>query len=1187
MYLKRMELQGFKSFSSKTKIDFEPGISCIVGPNGSGKSNIADALRWVLGEQNARSIRGGKLEDVIFSGTDKRRSLSLAEVSIILDNSDGHLSLPTSEVSVTRRAIRGGGSEYAINDKPCRLKDIHDLFVDTGVSVDGLSIINQGRINELINARPDERRALVEEAAGIIKYRDRKREAVRRLAETERHLETIGAVIGELADRIGPLSEQSAVARQYVALKEAADKLEIGISVRVLTDAEDKIADIDGKLSESRRLLVEEESKRLALAAEVEQLQLSINQMDEAVTAASENYYELQTGREKAEGELALARSARQNTDANIRRLTGELASLERAIAAKKEEIDDLSAHVARTEAEIAEEEDIILNGQGGEEDIRARADVIADKLGALRKELNEATAEETSLAGRITFKQQLADRNRQERAACALKQQELADEEDTSGKIAGELQERKEKLDAEAQEQSGSAAAQEEELRSLNRKLEEAAGREADLRYRASSAKTRVTMLEEMAAEYEGFFPGVKGLMTAKRKGQAPAGIIGVVSELLDVPEKYRVAVESYLGANIQNVVTEDASSAKAAVAYLKKNNLGRATFLPLDILKVRPAADSSAVDALSGVHGLASELVECERKVRPAVDFLLNNVFISADMDAAMAAAKALKYRNSVVTLDGDMVNPGASISGGSRNKKGPDLLGKKSKLTAARKELAAAEAELAEFQQTTDELRARIHQCSERSVASREKLQDISARASEVTQELSRLRFVAEQREKQRAELTSREQTMLADETAIADELAELTTAHEKAAAAVQTKETEAEQLSAELSMLQEKISGQQDQLTERKVSLASSKQKLRGQRISLERLNDDLNNLNWEAEEKDADSKTAAAEAAELDERIAAQEEALLSLTHTLRDAGAKLDEMKHGQASETGRLLELEKQEKEVAKLRETHQNEVHQLELRKERWLADFDNESEKLSERFQLDLAAARETIGDELGSRTAMTNALNQLRREINALGEVNVSAIAEYEEVSQRYDFLTAQREDMREARAKLDTVIAEMDRIMSSRFRDAYGKLSEAFDKSFNRIFDGGHASLYLSEPDDILETGVEIQVSPPGKKVANYNLLSGGEKSLVGIALMFAMLAVRPTPFCVMDEVDAALDEANINRFTAFLQDKAVSSQFIMITHRQSTMECADALWGVTMEEEGVSTVLSVKLDQVS
>lgn len=1187
MYLKRMELIGFKSFASKTKIDFESGISCIVGPNGSGKSNVADALRWVLGEQNTRNIRGGKLEDVIFSGTGKRRPLSMAEVTIILDNSDGRLNLPTSEVSITRRAIRGGGSDYLINNKVCRLKDVHDLFVDTGVSVDGLSIINQGRINELINARPDERRALVEEAAGIIKYRDRKREAVRRLAETERHLETIGAIVAELYDRLEPLKVQAQKAEKYLELKEEADRLEIGLSVKVLTEIKDKISHLDDTLAESKRRLLEEDVKRLTLSAETEQLRLTINELDETVSRASQQFYQLQSAREKAEGELALGRSAKENADANIQRLQTELAGLEQALCSKQEEIQQLSAHIERTRSEISRDEENILSGQGGEEDIRSQSGLLSDKLSQLQKDLNDITADSAAAVGQLDFTEQLLAKNREELVAVEAQQLQIADDIREADARSTSLHKRQDELKELIRRQTAAVNEQELELRKLNKELEDTAACEADKRYQVSSAKTRVTMLEDMAADYEGFFPGVRGLMSADRRSKAPEGIIGVISELMDVPEKYRAAIETYLGANLQNVVTANTESAKACVAYLKKNELGRATFLPLDALKVRPAADISSVSGMKGVAGLAIDLVDCQPDIRPAVDFLLNNLLIADKMDDAVRAARSLKYRVSVATLDGDIVHPGASISGGSRNKKTPDLLGKKSRLQEAKKALAESEKELSVFEEKTASLRKQVGKSYDMSDELQTQLQRLSRESFDVEQELARLTFTSNESKKQSADLAIRKEALNKQSLQLEADLAELQSDCSRNYEAKKQIEDSICAVSEDLAELQRQISGHQDELTERKMNLASSRQKLRGQTLTLERLNDEHNNLSWEAEEKSADLESAAGIAAECTEKINAAEQTLQSLAVQLHDSGAELEKMRHGLSAETDRLRELEKQERECFRQKESFQAEVHQLELKREHWLADYDNEAAKLAEKFDLTLDAAVIRAGEISLSRGSMNNRLSQLRREISSLGEVNTAAINEYDEVSERYDFLSGQRDDMINARAKLDKVISEMDSIMSRRFRDAYTRLSKAFDESFTRLFGGGSAGLYLSSPDDILDTGVEIRVDPPGKKVANYNLLSGGEKSLVGIALLFAMLKVRPTPFCVMDEVDAALDEANIGRFTDFLQEEANNSQFVMITHRQRTMEAASSMWGVTMEEEGVSMVLSVKMDQYS
>ena len=1184
MYLKRIELTGFKSFTTKTRISFEPGVSCIVGPNGSGKSNIADAVRWVMGENSARNIRGDKMEDVIFSGSNSRRPLGMAEVSIILDNSDNYLPLAFSEVSVTRRAIRNGASEYFINEAPCRLKDIRELFMDTGVGVDGLSLINQGRINELIAARPEERRCLVEEAAGIVKYRDRKREAARRLSETERHLERVGDIIYELSGRVEPLRQQSEKAKQYLSCKEEADRLEIGISVKVLSEADEKISAIDQQLQSQEESMLAEDSQRMALAAEMEQLHLALSAMDEAVAADNDAFHQLQTRRERAEGERKLALSQRENNESMRERLTRELRQSEEMLALRKKDAEDLAAHVSRTEAELTEQQNFVQSGAGGGEELQERAATLGEQWNELNRRAADLAAKKSAAEANQTFKQELITRSQES----LRKLQEEAEEIEQQRADASRELRRLDDLCAEiAQESKGAAQASNEneaKMRALSEETQNLAADEAECRFRCHSLETRVSMLTEMAASYEGFFPGVKGLMAAKKQGKAPQGVIGIMAELMEVPAAYQAAVETYLGANIQNIVTEDADAAKAAVDYLKTQRLGRATFLPLDILKVRAAEDFSRVLSRPGVCGRASELVQIEARLRPALDFLLNHVLIVETMDVALAVAKELRYRFSIVTMDGDMVNPGASISGGSKNSKNGSLLSQKYKLDEARQDLETAQKELAIHSEKLAQNRKRAAKATLAQEQLREALRELSRRLQEAEREKEQYRYRGDTLEERAAAIVKERRHAQDELAAQEEEYAEAEREADGLATEEKMLQSKIDGLQVDLAAVEEEVAVSREAMTKKRVALAATEQKLRGQRISLENLHEAINDLTWEAEEKAADLADAEKEGAACREVITTQEALLREMGLKIHDAEEKLEHARHGMAAESARLMELEKAEKELSHKREKRQDEMHQLQLRRERWQADFENEALKLAEKFALDLPQAKAKIG-EMPARTVMITQLNQLKREIAALGNVNLDAIAEYQEVSERYTFLTTQREDLLAAKAKLNTVIKEMDAIMISRFRDAFTRLSQAFDASFHRLFAGGRAALLLSDPENLLETGVEISVHLPGKKVNNYNLLSGGEKSLIGIALMFAMLTVRPTPFCVMDEVDAALDEANIDRFTAYLQDKAEMSQFIMISHRQTTMEAANVLWGITMEEEGVSKVISVRLTE--
>ena len=1184
MYLKRIELYGFKSFSSKGKIEFEPGISCIVGPNGSGKSNIADAVRWVLGESNARSIRGNRMEDVIFSGTASRRPLGAAEVTLVLDNADSYLPLPFSEISVTRRAIRGGGSEYYINEAPCRLRDIHDLFVDTGVGLEGLAIINQGRVNELVSARPEERRSLVEEAAGIVKYRDRKAEASRKLAETERHLERVGDIIGELETRVEPLREQAERARQYLDLQQQADDLEIGVSVKVLTEANDKIAEIDAGLKEREEGLLAAESRRLALAAEAEQLRLDLTAKGEAVAAISEEYYGLQTRREHEEGELKLARERLENNEEQSRRIAAELTVGEEAAKAREAEIASLTEQIEALNAELARQSELIAGGEGGSQDLAGYVARLDEEAAALREELNRAGSELAKAEQSGSLLTEQAEKTRQALRDAATEEESVAAE--LAGLEAGRKEAAAEKARREEESRQAAAALNENQLaaRKASEQVQELSAEEAERRFRCHSLETRVNLLSDLAAGYEGFFPGVKGLLAARRKGEGPEGIVGVMAELMDVPSDLRVAVEAYLGANIQNIVCTDTASARAAVAFLKSRQLGRATFLPLDELKPRRPQDMSRALGMRGVRGRASELVKIDAGLRPALDFLLNNVLIAEDMDAALKAAKALDYRCSVVTLEGDTVNPGASISGGSRSAKAGELLAKKARVEEAKKELSAAQTELKKAEAALSAARSGAEEIAAAGEALAEQVRQSSLRLQET---LSRLN----EGEVRRTALTERREALQRDLSRLQGELNYLEDAAAESEADAARLREEEERARGQLTAKEEarsaaeaRLSASRQDMTEQKVAAAAGREKLQALQASCARLNQEKEDAAWDAEDKAGLLSELAKAKEQLTADAALCKSEIGALSRRMLELNDKLESDREGLSAESERQRELEQAEKEQNRIREKLSGETHQLQLRRERWQADFENEAAKLAEKFQLDLARAQARVG-ETPARTVLISRLNQTRKEMAALGEINPGSIAEYKEVSERYAFLTGQRDDMVEAKANLNSVIAEMDGIMTGRFKDAFRRLSAAFDGSFRRLFGGGAAAMVMSEPEAPLTTGVELRVDLPGKRVANYNLLSGGEKSLIGIALMFAMLEVRQVPFCIMDEVDAALDEANIDRFTAYLQDKAGASQFVMISHRQTTMEAANALWGVTMEEEGVSKVISVRLTE--
>ncbi|MCL2496246.1 MAG: chromosome segregation protein SMC [Clostridiales bacterium] len=1187
MYLKSIEMLGFKSFPGKTKIAFEEGISCVVGPNGSGKSNIADALRWVLGEQSARNLRGGKQEDVIFSGSKKRKALGMAEVTLLLDNSDGLLKQPFTEISVTRRAIRNASGEFLINNKPCRLKDIQELFVDTGVGVDGISLISQGQINELISARPEERRGFVEEAAGIVKYRNRKREALRKLGETERHLERVGDIINELSGRLQPLHKQAADAELYLVLREEADSCAITLAVRLLGEYENKLRQQLAAVDEQSVALLAADAERLRLAAEREQLKAVYARLDEEVGELAKHFYDLQGQKEKLEARRAVTEGQRVNNESNGERLRAELAELSAAEAMRREEAQQLLAHAQATEREVAE---LAERVSAGEDDAQSRREAVAyleEELAKTREQAFDEANRLAQLRNQMHYQRQLWEKN--QAAVERLREQgrQIEDELLLAANRKDEIAQYKQAASEETEQMRREMERRQGDIRRQNEALGELAAAETELRYRAHALHVRLNMLEDMQKSYEGFFPGVRALLQAKERGENQlAGLIGVAANLLDVPAEYQAAVETYLGAALQNIICDTQDAARRAIVYLKEKELGRATFLPLDALRVRAKGDMRAVAGLDGVCGLASELVSCAEEIRPAADFLLNQALITRDMDAAVAAAKATNYRLHIVTLDGDMINPGGSLSGGSRNKKGGDLLGKRRQLAVAREEQETLKQQLAEAEQALQAARQELRELNAFLEEGSQGLQDLSNRQIALNHEAEGLLKQAETLKRQQLDI-NRELAKLADEDiAIEEQQREINESLDGGEAVEQELTERLNELSALLAGRAAALEDEREDVNRQRVELASRQQKLVGQRKSLERIETEIDNIHWDQEAKAADLQQCDKELTEHQNTLAAIHAQILELAELLLNAEQELEGKRHGLSAETARLSELEKAEKEISANCETLREQLHQLEIKKTRMEADCENERQKLTEQFSLTPEQAMELPQVE-GSRTAISTRLQQLKKEIAALGTVNVAAIEEYREVDERYRFLSAQREDLLGARAQLYQVIGDIDRIMSSRFRAAFNRLSEEFDKSFRRLFGGGQAALLLTEPEAILETGVDLSVVLPGKKISNYNLLSGGEKALVGIALMFASMAVHSTPFVVMDEVDAALDEPNIDRFTAYLRELARHTQCVMISHRQGTMEAADSLWGVTMEEEGVSKILSVRLqDQV-
>ncbi|MGI5891393.1 MAG: chromosome segregation protein SMC [Bacillota bacterium] len=1183
MYLKRIELLGFKSFTDKTQIQLEPGISCIVGPNGSGKSNIADALRWVFGEQSAKTLRGGKLEDVIFAGSKKRRALGMAEVSIILDNSDSYLHQPFTEVVVTRRVFRSGQSEYLLNNKPCRLKDIHNLFIDSGVGLEGISLIGQDKIHEIIHAKPEERRMLVEETAGILKYRNRKKEALRKLEETERHLERVSDIINELSSRLQPLSEQSEIAGRYLSLNEEADQLEIALIVNILSETKEKLTYINKQLQQVQNDCLDKETHQLQLETQAEELNLLIANLDQEASRLQQQFYQLKTQKEQLFSDLKVLSAQKEACLQNKARLEKELEDINVINETKQEQIEALKAQIQELSAAIDEQQKQIVAGESDEKSRKQAVAFLQDSLDKAKEQIFASAGFLADCRNKIRYQKQLSENNLQ--AIKRLEQQKAELDNFLFGLSTQEkdLHEKIQNLKKQREHQEYVLSRGQKDILGLNENVQELAGRETDCRYRVHALSSRLAILEEMAKNYEGFFPGIKSILLAKKQEEkAVAGVIDAMASLLDVPSQYQVAIETYLGASLQSMVAETEAAAKSAIAYLKTVNGGRATFLPLDTLKVREKADFSKALSIKGVYGRASELVSYPLKIKDAVDFLLANTLIVSDLDVAAAAAKAVNYRYSVVTLEGDMINPGATLSGGSKHKKSADLLSKKSALKTCKEELVVLEKELVLWVDKLQAARLSLAQKQEQVEKTTQEIRDLTKAIYAAQKDQEQLLLSGQLSKKQLSAIMQEIKNLRAENKDIAEKEQEL-------ALELQQKEYDYDLLMQQVEKLQQQLAEKQthneaekEDITAFKVKLAGLQQKITDLQQNEQRLASEIEDNLWEQESKCADLDQLIKELGDLIVKENDGKGQLLLWERQAMEKEAELTAKRHGLSAEMEQSQQLKKRIKEQSQAVLELRSLCHQLELKKTRLESEWYNEEHKLQEKFCMTFDQAVLLEKPQLSPRE-MTMRLKQLREQITALGIVNIAAIEEYKAVSERHQFLTEQRQDLLEAIDSLHSIVKDMDTILTSQFVKVFEQLSQEFNKSFARLFNGGTAALVMSQPDNILETGVEMAVQPPGKKVINHNLLSGGEKTLVGLSFLFAVLAVRPMPFCVMDEVDAALDESNVNRFADYIKDLAQNTQFLLISHRQGTMETASSLWGVTMAEEGISKIISVKL----
>ena len=1182
MKLKAVEMQGFKSFPDRTKLTFDDGITVIVGPNGSGKSNISDAIKWVFGEQSVKSLRGAKMEDVIFGGSASRKPTGFAWVSLFIDNTDRSIDIDTDEVVITRRLYRSGESEYRINNNPVRLKDINETFMDTGLGRDGYSVIEQGKIAEIVSAKSTQRREIFEEAAGISKFRYRKTEAERKLTQAEDNLIRLRDIMQELEDRVGPLKAQSEKAKQYVVLAEEKKSLEISLWLEQLAKLGRQMAELEDKtlLAANDRTTAQ---KRLEeIERETEEIQQKTQELNLYIEHKRDRIREWETAISEAKVNAAVKQNTVTHNEDTIRELQDEwersmlsAGELEEKLTGLREDCALLQKEAEETARRWEESQKALEAKRQEERRLATEQSALALQKQELQENIHRA---ELSAETAGTLAEETVDRLEALRGQAKNKDENLTRlREELAGHraFAEELQERLESL-------QNSKNGYLFKLKSRSDKIAEVESRQRNSEKLAGEKLQRAQVLTDLEKNYESFNNSVKFVMKQAGAG-ALRGVIGPVSALIRTENRYSTAVEIALGAAIQNIVVQDETAAKRAIALLKERGAGRATFLPLTNIRANPIRESDLA-ARGGYVGLASELVQCEERYRAVMDSLLGRTVVAEDIDAAAAIAKAYGYRYRAVTLDGQVVNAGGSLTGGSVNKNASILSrrGEIDALTAEAKKYAAQveelETQLTELRREADTIRATVEGIAAEEKTAREDLISAQTLVSRLTASTEEAEQLNEQALREYDELTARveelrKQKLTGGELVkkLTEEVARLNRMDVESTAAHTALTETIEEAARQVTDLQ------MEAITRRKDCEAAQSviAQLENQQSGSEAA---LTELRQKQEQLQKENEAIRAEIEEITTGAAGGGSEIETLRRDIKEADGQKDTLE-------ARRSILTRESGDAITKREAAASELVRLQEKSEAMQEQQNGISTKMWEEYELTRSEAAETAIP-LEDVPAAQKRLTELRGRIRGLGAVNVAAIEEYEEVSGRYRFMKEQIDDAENAKKELTRLIAELSAKMSAIFTERFAGINRHFGEIFRELFGGGHAELRLTDATDPLETGIEIIVQPPGKIIKNLSALSGGEQAFVAICIYFAILRVNPAPFVLIDEIEAALDDVNVGKFAAYLHRMTDHTQFISITHRRGTMEQGDVLYGVTMEEEGISKLLRLDVAEM-
>ena len=1180
MYLKRLELQGFKSFADKTVLEFMPGITSVIGPNGSGKSNISDSIRWVLGEQSMKSLRGSKSLDIIFSGTQNRKSLGFAEASLVFDNQDGSLPIEYTEVTVTRKIYRTGETGYYINKVPCRLKDVLELFMDTGIGKDGYSIIGQGKIDEILSNKSEDRRHIFEEAAGIVKYRTRKQESEKKLEHTKLNLLRINDILAEIEGNIEPLKVQAEKAKKYLNIREELKNIEIGLFIYNIEKYKKDLEEIVKDEEIFKAQCNEEEGQLERLKQLKEQLKVEIDDITNKIEEMSNLGFESQKEIEMLNSDINVANTRIHNNEENSARFEKEIEELKVRIEELKEEIEqkkekknNLRQNKEKFQKELEEKEKEL-------EEINKKLSAKELEIEGYKKTVEENIDKKYELQSQINT-QEINYENYQKRQSQINSEitsqiSELDStrlEKDEISKDFYEIESKRNKIVSSLEEINNKKQQAEQKIKDYDMQIN---NYQNEIRIKESKLK----FLIETEKEKEGYIKSVKSLLKdCENVKELGKGMHGVLANVIDVPEEYQTAIEMCLGASLQNIVTDTEDDAKRLVEHLRKNNLGRASFLPISSVKGRKLDKIKSKE--KGIIGIASDLIKFDKKYEQIIINLLGRTVIVDNMDTAIKVSKQNGYSYRIITIEGDIINPSGAITGGSVSKKTVNILGRGKEIEKLEKDIKQLKQKVSKIEKDKEEYKEMIENVFEESENLSRELQEIDItyatekqKVISIEENISKIETRLNKLKDEKNHLEEQKNESNKNKEDIKKEIEQLTEQTEKLSKVIKE--------NADFNKDNQKyVDDLNLDITNLKISVSSFDESEVSIKEIEDRINSEIDNNLKSIKNKEEQIEHIKKDNLDLKNLIEETKQKIEQIKEDVKNSGSKIEELKNLRVTKNEKLATEEEEISGKFKVIEDLKSQIMKVDMKKSKIEEDINSTINKMWEEYEL----TPNNVGDYKKPENVQLTVkkVNSLRKEIRELGSVNVDSIEEYKSLKERYDFMSEQRLDLEDTMAKLRKIIQDMTKTMKEQFKTQFALINKNFSEVFQELFGGGKASLSLEDEENILECGINITVQPPGKKLQNMMLLSGGEKAFTAIALLFAILKINPAPFCVLDEIEAALDDVNVYRFAEYLKKFSKDTQFLVITHRKGTMEAADTVYGVTMEENGISKLLSIKL----